>query len=190
MAKYLVPCACGRRLAVDTGQAGESLVCDCGATVAVPTLRQLRQLPATREESAPVGGPAWGFRQGAITVSLLLAAVCLIVATASRMSERPVPTIDPAARTSLVDRQVTAMTPLDAWQSWNDSYQSLSTTGFEVYKHPATDAMQQNLDWHRWIQWSTLGLAAVFVAAAAVGWMVPKSASQATRPSITSRRTD
>ena len=177
MAKYLVPCLCGRQLAVDTGRAGESLVCDCGATVAVPTLRQLRQLPEAREESVAVGGSAWGFRQAAITVSLLLAAVCLIVAAASRYSERPIPTIDPVVRTTLVDKQVSAMTPLQAWQSWIESYQSLATTGFEVYKHPATDAMQQNLDWHRWIQWSALGLAAVFVVVAVVGWMVPKSAS-------------
>ena len=54
MAKYLVPCVCGRQHAVDTGQAGESLVCECGATVAVPTLRQLRELPPAREES-PAG---------------------------------------------------------------------------------------------------------------------------------------
>ncbi len=168
MAKYFVPCLCGRQLAVDTGQAGESLVCDCGATVAVPTLRQLRQLPEAREESAVATGPTWGLRQAAITVSLLLAALCLISAAASRSSEQPVPTIDPVVRTTLVDKQVSAMTPLAAWQSWIESYQSLATTGFEVYKHPATDAMQQNLDWHRWIQKAALALAGVCVVAAVV----------------------
>jgi hypothetical protein len=134
----------------------------------VPTLRQLRQLPEAREELAVANSPTWGLRQAAMTVSLLLAAVCLIAAAASRSSEQPVPTIDPVVRTTLVDKQVSAMTPLQAWQSWIESYQSLATTGFEVYKHPATDAMQQNLDWHRWIQWSALGLAAVCVAAAVV----------------------
>jgi hypothetical protein len=168
MAKYLVPCVCGRRLAVDTGQAGESLVCECGATVAVPTLRQLRQLPESCDVAAAPAGSTWGLRQGAITVSLLLAAVCLVLAGLSKYSEQPLPTIDPVARTASVDKQVGAMTPLEAWQVWINSYQSLATTGFEVYKHPASAAMEMNLDWHRAIQWSALGLAAVFLATAGV----------------------
>lgn len=168
MAKYLVSCLCGRQHAVDTGQAGESLACGCGATVAVPTLRQLRQLPEARTEATLTARPAWGFRQGAMTVSLLLAAICLVMAGASRFSERPVPKIDPVARTVQVDKQVDAMTPLEAWQLWNNQYRSLSTTGFEVYKHPAAAVMQQNLDWHHWIQITTLAAAAVFGVTAAV----------------------
>lgn len=166
MAKHLLTCACGRQHTVETRQAGESLACDCGAKIAVPALRQLRQLPEAGAETTAVAQPAWGFRQGAITVSLLLAAVCLAIAGASRYSEQPVPTLDTEKYSENVDRLVGNMTPLEGWQRWNDSYEPLLSTGFEVLKHPATDAMQQKLDWHRAIQWSALTLAAVFGIAA------------------------
>src|SRR3990172_6902551 len=104
MQKYLIPCACGRQLAVEAGQAGESLLCECGTTVVVPTLRQLRTLPAVREEVRAASGRSWGFRQGAMTVSLLVATACLVIAGASRYSEAPVPAIDPAAYAQKVDR--------------------------------------------------------------------------------------
>jgi hypothetical protein len=136
--------------------------------VAVPTLRQLRQLPAAGEETTAAASPAWGLRQAAITVSLLLAAMCLTLAGVSRYSERPVPTIDPVKYSEDIDQLVSKLTPLEGWQRWIDTYLPLSITGFEVYKHPATDAMQQILDWHRWIQKAMLAAAAVFGLAAVV----------------------
>jgi hypothetical protein len=166
MAKYLVTCTCGRQLAVETGQAGESLTCDCGATVAVPPFRQLRELPVERQDAAPAAGSTWGLREGAITVCLLVALACLIAATASRYSEQPLPTIDPVARTESVDRELTNMTPLQAWELWQNSYKQLAATGFEVYKHPAANYLQQNLNWHKWIQIVTLSAAAVCAALA------------------------
>ncbi len=156
---------------VETRQAGESIACDCGVKLAVPTLRQLRELPEVQGGSAAeAAGPVWGFRQGAITVSLLLVAACLAIAGVSRFSERPVPTIDPVKYTDSVDRLVKNMTPLEGWQRWIDTYEPLSTNGFEVYQHPATAAMQIALDWHRWIQWVALAIAAVFAAAALGMW--------------------
>ncbi len=199
MAKYLVPCVCGRQHAVEAGQAGDRLACDCGATVAVPTLRKLREMPTEREESPAEGRPIWGFRQAATTVCLLAAAVCLVAAGASWFSERPVPVIDPAAYAKNVDRMVSQLTPLQGWQRWVDTYLPLATNGFEVYKHPAADAMQQVLDWHHWIERIALVLAAVCVVAAmALAWLIPRSTSPvsfvadktATRPNATSPRTD
>jgi hypothetical protein len=153
---------------VDAGQAGDRLACDCGATVAVPTLRKLRALPTVQEPSPAANAPVWGFRQAAMTVCLLTAAACLIAAGASWYSERPVPTINPAVYAQNVERLLSQLTPLEGWQRWLDTYQPLATKGFDVYKHPATDEMQQVLDWHHWIQWSALGLAAVFVVVAFV----------------------
>ena len=162
-------------MAVDPGQAGESLPCDCGAAVAVPTLRQLRQLPMARDEAGATTravAPAWGLQQGAITVILMLAATCLVLAGVSRYAERPVPQFDPLVQTQYVDRQVENLSPLGAWQVWLDSYQSLATQGFEVITHPNAEAMQQDLDWHRWMQKLLLAAAAVFgVAAAVIGIM-------------------
>jgi hypothetical protein len=167
MAKYLVTCACGRQLAVETGQAGDSIPCECGAQVAVPTFRQLRTLPVATEATATAAaGASWGKRQGAITVSLLLAALFLALAGVSRMSEVPVPVFDPTARNKSIDQDVSNMTPLAAWQVWVANYRTLSHTGFEVFKHPMNDSMQITLDWHRAIQKTLLSLAAACVVAA------------------------
>jgi hypothetical protein len=161
MAKYLLACACGREHAVETRQAGESIPCDCGTRLEVPTLRKLRELPLAGEVEA-AAGPAWGARQGAMTACLLVVAASLVVAAACRLTEVPLPTIDPVKYSASVDQLVSNMTPLEAWERWVDTYQPLATTGFEIYRHPASAAIQLNLDWHRWIEWVALGLAAVF----------------------------
>jgi hypothetical protein len=42
--RFLLPCDCGKKLIVDATQAGEQLSCECGASLAVPTLRGLESL--------------------------------------------------------------------------------------------------------------------------------------------------
>jgi hypothetical protein len=74
---YLLPCkACGTELAVSTGQAGQTLHCRCGATIDVPSIRELRNLPAAEREVA--SGPTWGSRQGLLFVGGAIAGVALI----------------------------------------------------------------------------------------------------------------
>lgn len=173
MAKYLVDCACGRQHTVETRQAGESFVCGCGATVAVPTLRQLRKLPEARVETATTAaaGPAWGGRQRTITVCLLLTVVSLAVAALSRSFERPVLVLNTAEYTKSVDRLVGTMSPLQAWERWQDTYEPLRTKGFEVYKHPAEAMMEQALTWHHWVQRIALGVAALCGVVAVATWL-------------------
>jgi hypothetical protein len=44
--RYLLPCTgCQQSIPVEIAQAGETVRCDCGADVPVPTLRELRRLP-------------------------------------------------------------------------------------------------------------------------------------------------
>jgi hypothetical protein len=178
MAKYLVACSCGRQHTVETRQAGETIACECGATVAVPTLRQLRLLPEAGDETASekkstaaAAAPSWGVRQRVITLCLLAAAACLAIAGVSRSLEQPLPEIDSVAYTKNVDRMVGAMTPLAAWQRWHDTYEPLRSTGFEVYKHPAEAAMKQALTWHHGVQVASLGLAALLGVVAVAAWL-------------------
>lgn len=51
--KYLLPCECGREIPVETAQAGEETVCDCGKTLAVPRLLELKRLPSADEGETP-----------------------------------------------------------------------------------------------------------------------------------------
>ncbi|QDU25498.1 hypothetical protein ETAA8_05670 [Anatilimnocola aggregata] len=81
---FLVPCSCGEKLRVRGGQAGEKLTCKCGASVAVPTVRQLRQLETVEDASAPQPAAAWTAWQGplfSIGALLLFVGVGVLVYT-------------------------------------------------------------------------------------------------------------
>jgi hypothetical protein len=41
---YLLPCSCGRKIPVELRQAGETVKCDCGLLLEVPTLTRLKAL--------------------------------------------------------------------------------------------------------------------------------------------------
>ena len=68
--KYEVRCACGKAFAVAGGDAGATLRCDCGRTVDVPPLHELRIAageevlsPAVRLESLLLAGKLPGTRE-------------------------------------------------------------------------------------------------------------------------------
>ena len=50
MSQHLLPCECGISVVVKSQQAGESIGCECGKTLLVPGLRNLRQLPSAEAE--------------------------------------------------------------------------------------------------------------------------------------------
>ena len=49
IAKYLLPCTCGRQIVVEPRQAGQIIPCSCGASLQAPTL-----LDMTALEPAPM----------------------------------------------------------------------------------------------------------------------------------------
>ena len=64
--KYLLPCSCGREIPVGTSQAGDRVVCKCGAELDVPTMLGLARLEEVveAEPAAKTKRPTWGIRQG------------------------------------------------------------------------------------------------------------------------------
>lgn len=79
--KYLLPCQCSLHIPIDVSQAGQSVVCQCGQVVEVPTMREVRQLPSVEEESDTREKPAWTRRQGVLFVSgMSVALVASLVA--------------------------------------------------------------------------------------------------------------
>ncbi len=47
--KYLLPCSCGKSVAVAPSQAGQRVRCACGRTLDVPAMRLVRQLPPAED---------------------------------------------------------------------------------------------------------------------------------------------
>jgi len=43
--KYLLPCSCGKDVPIETAQAGGNVLCDCGLSLKVPTMLQIKKLP-------------------------------------------------------------------------------------------------------------------------------------------------
>ena len=116
--QYLLPCSCGQSVAVETGQAGDTVTCACGDRLTVPTFRQLTRLQPTADTVATSHG--WGARQGLLLLGsiVLIAALgaTLYIWSDSPMSITDVITEDPSAALDL--EQIDNMTPIDAWHFW------------------------------------------------------------------------
>jgi hypothetical protein len=41
---FLLPCECGKEIPVEAGQAGETIICECGTKIEVPQLSELKTL--------------------------------------------------------------------------------------------------------------------------------------------------
>lgn len=78
MQLYRLRCECGAETSVSKGQAGGEVSCGgCGRAVAVPTFREIGQLPLAEAESGQVRGPKqWSLRQGLIAGGTVIALVC------------------------------------------------------------------------------------------------------------------
>ena len=73
MSKYLLPCECGKGIAIVVSQAGQQIACECGKLLEVPTLRGVRKLkpvPETTSSSRRVA--EWGSSRGAIFAGSLI----------------------------------------------------------------------------------------------------------------------
>lgn len=80
MTTYLLPCSCSATIEIGPGQAGGTVVCSrCGAAVAVPKLRDFRDL-----EPAPVRRPPsarrWNWRHASMLAGAIVATVAGLAA--------------------------------------------------------------------------------------------------------------
>ena len=56
--KYRLTCECGRSYPIEPRQAGQTLDCECGKTLQIPTMLKMKRLPEwEEEESAPEPAP-------------------------------------------------------------------------------------------------------------------------------------
>lgn len=107
MTKYLLPCSCGEKIAIETSQAGQTVRCSCGKTVEAPTMQGIRRLEPSLDESAEAARPS---SYGGTAVGTALIGLMIFLAgagyTAWKHTQRPY----------LVD--VDYMSPWDTWLMW------------------------------------------------------------------------
>ncbi len=76
--KYLLTCnACRHKTPVDAGRAGQSVRCECGKQLEVPSIRELRLLERAPEEAGDAAMPAWNARKGLLFIGAVLMAAGL-----------------------------------------------------------------------------------------------------------------
>lgn len=124
-AKYLLPCRCGKRIVVETFQAGENVSCSCGATLQVPRMLEIVALePAPDMQAAATSAATdWGWPQQARLggIVLLLAA---IIGGGLIYRYRPVSAF--ATDTPEVLRENAAkLPPVATWMHWTQMKQGL-----------------------------------------------------------------
>jgi hypothetical protein len=118
--RYRLPCpSCARSFEVATPQAGETLVCDCGAQILVPKLRELRQLePAETAEERPLPSENWNPIRGSLFVlGMLLMAAGIYASFRIQQERKQLNLTRPAFRELTYDVQ--ELTPLEAWEWWD-----------------------------------------------------------------------
>ncbi|TWT30164.1 hypothetical protein KOR34_47220 [Posidoniimonas corsicana] len=124
--KHLLPCDCGKSIRVEPSQAGDRVVCECGAELDVPPLRQLRDLPLdVQPGDAPSarGGGEWSFRAGVLTAGLLIAAVLAGLGGWWWATEPPMPGgFDPNATAQRMEGLVDQMNAKQAYKQWVEFY--------------------------------------------------------------------
>jgi hypothetical protein len=70
---YLLPCSCGRHVCIATQQAGETVLCECGLSLAAPTMTEIRALrPAVEASATAKPKTSWGNSQRLLAAGLLL----------------------------------------------------------------------------------------------------------------------
>lgn len=117
--RSLLTCGCSATLTVGPGQAGSAVICPrCGASLRVPRLGDLAQLPAAAPaEGAPA--VAWTAAHGCVLGGIL--AAVLAVGAAAYLGMAPRPVVDDA----MIRAGVAAASTSDIYKAW----QALARSG-------------------------------------------------------------
>ncbi len=149
--KYLLPCQCGRKVAVEATQAGQRIHCDCGTVLDVPTLLGLAKLePVVDQQAASEARRrAWGSRQ----IVALLGGLIFLLAIATLAALW-------ATRPKAPDMQ--RLAPFDAMVMW-DAFQQ----GIGGEPSPPERRYADALAWY--VRWLSLAGAVAVVGVVLIG---------------------
>jgi hypothetical protein len=170
MARYLLPCTCGRRLTVTAAQAGDLLLCECGQRVEVPTLRHLAGLEQV--DDAPPRERAWGARQGLIFLGATLIVLAGMAFVWLKFRE-PQPFREPLVEHDV--NKIDKMSYGDLWKIWPDYEKGIQRTLFGL-EAVAFDRNRFEIhQWHQW-RWTAIAVAGAGVIVIAIGVLVVPAA--------------
>ena len=118
---YLLPCPqCERKLSVDTSQAGEQLRCACGASVEVPSMRQIRALEPSDPDPGAERTSRWDPRRGIVfAVGAVITFGGLVVVIFTGLGQlNAMPGERPRENLGPLFERIDAMEPAEALETW------------------------------------------------------------------------
>jgi hypothetical protein len=161
--RYLLPCRCGRKITVETSQAGQQIRCQCGVNQEVPTLRKISALESVEPESDSSNATTWGTKQKIV----LLAAAVLVIALALMallVIERPTLPSPPDPQT---------LRPLESLKLWEQLL-----AGPDISRLPPQLMYRAEIaGWWRWVALDG-ALAMAGLISIAVALLLPTGASR------------
>ena len=181
---YLLPCECGQQLRVLPHQAGDVRRCVCGRSVAIPTLRAIRQLP--REANAdtakrPQHVDTWSWGQGlafAASIPLLLIGLAVVALSLYQQTllDTQAPSIDDVLKFStgpLAQLDMENATPVQTWEVWKP-LRDLELDVRQTPRYLAHRAAARGLQWRLGVA-GAVAVSAALTAAVAVGLSLLRS---------------
>jgi len=175
-ARYLLPCDCGRKVPVASRQAGQTVVCACGAALEVPTLLRLTAL----EREAPAVAPqpttaSWGIRQAITMIGLAILLASLAGAIALLVGRPTLKTVTAHDEQQYRD-EAEKMSPAELYWRWK----AMREQGLDPRDTAEVDRYDEKLLRYR-LWWLAVLLGAVAGIAAIVVPLVRARRSSPTR---------
>ncbi|MCH5375312.1 MAG: hypothetical protein JJ992_15175 [Planctomycetes bacterium] len=178
--KYLLPCdQCGKEHEVDPSQAGESLPCQCGHTIEVPSLRGLRELkPAVTTQVRPASSRRSSelSRRLILVGGMLLIALGLIVSAYGGLIRMQIQVPEtPSTQDPDVDASIDKLSPADAHRLWT----KFRDEGVGPYQVPFHFLAELTQDYYTRIMIGGLILAGIGILLAGGALCMPSARSSA-----------
>jgi hypothetical protein len=166
--EYLLPCTCGRAVVVQARQAGQTVRCECGQELPVPTMRELGSLEQRQSQQAPVA-VAWTTRQALVSLGLL---ILLIGIGLTGFVYWKMPRFDPVATGHELDN----LHPHYLFQWWRYYERGMPREPSEEF----LAAKQRETMLRRW-SYATIGISLVGILIIGIGLVAPALAPRRAR---------
>lgn len=146
--KYLLVCpACNSRIAVETGQAGQTIRCSCGNSLEVPSIRGLRALEQVADDRPAAA--SWTKRKGLLFLGGAMLALALVAAAAVlalRPSVHDNGEFKIQYSEEAIRSEVAALSPIQAIERFQMVDGMLPTTFAEQKREQVPEHLQPSLD--------------------------------------------
>ena len=167
--RYQFPCpSCSKVLLITTSQAGETLTCSCGATVDVPTLREIRQLDTAADEAPTQRPAAWNPTLKALFVAGMLMLAFGALGHWRVEPQRSVLVTDRPKIQEVSDEDLENLPLMRAWSIW-EAYRDVSLESREITPmFLANRAKHRELSLYLYFFWGLGGVGIILIVASLV----------------------